>query len=106
MPFRIVPESSREIRKVTATPKTITPTSISADTADCSGAITLPTKNMVIRAMMVGSLPLQGAKLLVKIAIRRSRGESMIRQPITPAALQPKPMQIDSWLPYVFFTYD
>ena len=96
IPFRMVPESSREIRKVTATPNTITPTSMSADTADCSGATTLPTKNMVIRAIIVGSLPLHGAKLLVKIAIKRSRGESMIRQPMTPAALQPNPMQIVS----------
>lgn len=96
IPFRIVPESSRETRKVMATPSTITPTSSSADTTDCRGAITLPAKNMVINAMIVGNLPLQGAKLLVKIAISRSRGESMMRQPMTPAALHPKPIQIVS----------
>ena len=39
--------------------------------------------------------PLQGTKLLVIMAIRRSRGESMMRQPTIPAALQPKPMHMD-----------
>ena len=43
---------------------------------------------------MVGNLPLQGIKLLVRMAISRSRGESIIRQPVTPAALQPKPMHM------------
>ena len=38
----------------------------------------------------IGNLPLQGMKLLVKIAISRSLGESIILAPITPTALQPK----------------
>lgn len=54
------------------------------------------TKNMVIMAMSVGNLPLQGTKEFVKMAMRRSRGDSMIRHPVTPQALQPKPMHIDS----------
>ena len=41
-----------------------------------------------------GNRPLQGTKLLVRMAMSRSRGESMIRQPTTPAALQPKPMHM------------
>ncbi len=41
-----------------------------------------------------GNLPLQGTKLLVIMAIRRSLGESMIRQPTMPAALHPKPMHM------------
>ena len=41
-----------------------------------------------------GIFRLQGTKLLVKIAIKRSRGESIILQPTTPAALQPKPIHI------------
>ncbi len=41
-----------------------------------------------------GYLPLQGTKLLVKIAINRSRGESIIRHPTQPAALQPNPMHM------------
>ena len=36
---------------------------------------------------------MHGIKLFVKMAERRSLGESMMRQPITPASLQPKPMQ-------------
>ena len=53
-----------------------------------------------------GKRPLQGTKALVKIEIRRSLGESIILQPITPAALQPNPMhmgvttwkaRIDNW---------
>ena len=44
----------------------------------------------------VGKRPLQGTKLFVRIAISRSRGESITRQAITPAALQPKPMLIVS----------
>ena len=41
-----------------------------------------------------GYLPLQGTKLLVKIAINRSLGESIILHPVTPHALQPKPMHM------------
>ena len=47
-------------------------------------------------AISVGYLPLQGTKLFVMMASNRSRGESMIRAPTTPAALQPKPMHIVS----------
>ena len=39
---------------------------------------------------------LQGTKLLVKIAINFSRGESIILAPTTPAALQPNPIHIVS----------
>ena len=42
----------------------------------------------------VGNLPLQGTKLFVMIAIKRSLGESMMRQPMIPAALHPKPMHM------------
>jgi len=37
---------------------------------------------------------LQGTKLLVKIAINLSLGESIILHPTQPAALQPNPMHI------------
>ena len=43
---------------------------------------------------MAGNRPLQGTKLLVKDATSRSRGESIIRQPVTPTALQPNPMHM------------
>ena len=55
-----------------------------------------PTKNMVIIEIIVGNRPLQGTKLLVIIAINRSLGESIIRQPVTPTALQPNPIHIVS----------
>ena len=51
-------------------------------------------KNRVKRVMIRGKRPLQGIKLLVRMASRRSLGESMIRQPTTPAALQPRPMHM------------
>ena len=37
---------------------------------------------------------MHGTKLFVSIAIKRSRGESIILQPTTPAALQPKPIHM------------
>ena len=45
-----------------------------------------------IMAVSRGNRPLQGTRLLVRMAMSRSLGESMIRQPVTPAALQPSPM--------------
>ena len=45
---------------------------------------------------VIGNLPLQGMKLFVSTASSRSRFESIIRQPVTPTALQPKPMHIVS----------
>ena len=53
-----------------------------------------PAKNSVIRVTRAGRRPLQGTKLLVRMAMSRSLGESMIRQPVTPAALHPKPIAI------------
>ena len=44
----------------------------------------VPTKNIVRMAISVGNLPLQGTKLLVRIANNRSRGESMILHPTMP----------------------
>ena len=51
-------------------------------------------KKIVDMVIRVGKRPLQGTKLLVKIASNLSLGESIILQPITPAALQPKPIHI------------
>ena len=42
--------------------------------------------------MIVGQRPMHSMKLLVRTASMRSRGESIMRHAITPAALQPKPM--------------
>ena len=52
----------------------------------------IPIKNRVISMMRVGKRPLHGTMELVRMAISLSRGESIIRQPTTPAALQPKPI--------------
>ena len=53
-------------------------------------------KNKDNKVISVGYLPLQGIKLLVSIASKRSRFESIILQPVTPAALQPSPIHIQS----------
>ena len=67
----------------------------SAPASDPTGPSTR-TKNMEIKAISVGNRPLQGTRALVRIAIRRSRGLWMMRQPITPTALQPSPMHMQS----------
>ena len=51
-------------------------------------------KKMVPNKIKLGNRPLQGRKALVSTARSRSRGESMIRHPVTPAALQPRPMHM------------
>ena len=53
-------------------------------------------KNIVMIAISSGNLPLQGVSEFVSIATRRSLGESIIRQPVTPTALQPYPIQVVS----------
>ncbi len=63
---------------------------------DCDAPAAVPAKNMVIIAIRVGNLPLHGTKLFVSMAISLSRGESIMRQPITPQALQPNPMHMVS----------
>lgn len=70
------------------------PDKIPADNTVEKDPVAPPIKNMVMIAIMVGKRPLQGTKLLVIIAMRRSLGESIIRQPTIPAALQPKPMHM------------
>ena len=51
--------------------------------------------------MRVGKRPLQGTKALVRMAMSRSRGLSMIRQPVTPQALHPNPMHmVRLWRPW------
>ena len=92
----MVADSSRDIQKVSSTPSRITAVSISADSRVRPAPPAVPTKNMVMMAISVGNRPLQGTKLLVMMAIRRSLGESMIRHPTTPAALHPNPIAIVS----------
>ena len=68
------------------------PTTASAETspAHCAGT-SAPMNSEAIR-ICVGQRPLHRAKLLVMMAISRSRGLSMMRVATTPAALQPKPI--------------
>ena len=93
-PFSKVFDNSLERIRVMKIPSKITPVSKNAERRVPVNPLMLPIKNIVIKEIRVGNLPLQGTKLLVRIAISRSLGESMIRQPMTPAALQPNPIHI------------
>lgn len=94
MPFKMVFDSNFEMKNVIATPNTMVPVRIKVDTSGRKGSVMAPAKNIVIIEINVGNRPLHGTKLLVKMAISRSRGESIIRQPMTPHALQPNPMHM------------
>ena len=77
------------------TPSVITAAIMIADITD--GMIPLPViTKREITVIIDGKRPLHGTKLFVSIASRRSRGESIIRHPTTPAALHPSPMHIVS----------
>lgn len=91
-PFNIVFDSIHDTKNVISIPKIITAVSKRLDNIDEEIPDAFPMKNIVIIAIIVGNLPLQGTKLLVSIAIIRSRGESIIRQPTIPAALHPNPI--------------
>jgi len=90
----MVTERILDITRVMKIPRRIIPDKIPADKRVENDPVAPPIKNMVIIAIMVGKRPLQGTKLLVIIAISRSLGESIIRQPTIPAALQPNPMHM------------
>ncbi len=76
------------------TPSRIKPVSSRAEAAEPVMPEAVPVKNIALRVISRGKRPLHGTRLLVSIAISRSRGESTIRQPTTPAALQPKPIHM------------
>ena len=94
MPFRIVLDNNFETVKVDKIPNKMSIVSINAEKMESAAPPETPMKNMVMMAISVGNLPLQGTKLLVIIAMSRSRGESIIRQPTIPTALHPKPIHI------------
>ena len=75
-------------------PSRMVPVSNRAENREENSPPAVPTKNIVRMAISVGNLPLQGTKLLVRIANNRYRGESMILHPTMPAALQPNPMHM------------
>lgn len=90
-PFKIVTDKSFEIKRVSATPDKINNVRYKAE----SNEPPVPeAKNAVITAISVPNLPLHGTNEFVSIAISLSLGECIIRQPVTPAALHPKPMHM------------
>ena len=91
MPFKIVIESIFDTINVT---KTLTKINIISINALINPELLLVTKNIVIKEIKSGNLPLHGTKLLVIIAINLSLGESIILAPVTPTALQPNPITI------------
>ena len=68
---------------------------ITAPKATQAATTTTPSfgKNTEASKIRAGNLPLHGIIELVRIAAKRSRGESIMRHPMTPTALQPSPMQ-------------
>ena len=95
-PFRTVRESAQETISVKNTPTSTTPTTVPAAANEATAGGTDAATKTVASMMSVGNRPLQGTKLLVRIAISRSRGESMILVEMIPAALQPNPMAMES----------
>ena len=94
VPRKRVADKSRVTAKVIKTERRITSIRKKADKTEEKKPPTLPIKKSEISVISVGKRPLQGTKEFVKIANSRSRGESIIRQPTTPAALHPKPIHI------------
>ena len=92
-PFRKVWDKNEVAAKVTTTESIIKKVKKTADTNSPVKELR-DTKNIEIKAIIVGNLPLQGTRLLVSSASIRSLLESIILQPTTPAALQPKPIHI------------
>ena len=91
----MVLDSSFEISNVAVIPTRMAPVSPTAEMTDPSNPDRPATKNIVITEMRAGKRPLQGTKLFVRMAMSRSLGESIIRHPTTPAALQPNPIHMD-----------
>ena len=89
-------DRNQDTAKVKSTPSTAIATTDSADTAPAMCAGTRPPMKIEATRIWVGQRPLQSEKLFVMIAIRRSRGLSMIRVEMIAAALQPQPMAIVS----------
>ena len=93
-PFKIVLDNINDTINVIIIPSKIIPVRIMALINDEYLLVTI--KNILIIAIRIGNLPLHGTKLLVRIAISLSLGESMILHPVTPAALHPNPIHIVS----------
>ena len=95
-PRRTVRDNTHDTTSVNITPTSTIATTEPAATSDATAGEKDAATNTVASMINVGKRPLQGTKLLVRMATSRSRGESITRVAITPAALQPKPIAIDS----------
>ena len=95
-PRKRVFDKSHEAASVASTPTASTADRASATAAGCAPPEAPAERNIVKSASIVGKRPLHGTNAFVKTAKSRSRGESRIRQPMTPTALQPIPMHIVS----------
>ena len=83
IPFNKVWDSSQEEPKVAVTLPIIAAVRKRAAKREPTALPWIPVrKNKVIRVKRVGNRPLQGTRELVRIAIRRSLGESIIRHPM------------------------
>ena len=87
-PFSIVLDSIFDTPSVIKTDNSMNPIKINVEVIDEL------VKNIAIKVIKVGNLPLHGIKLLVNIAISLSLFESIILAPMTPHALQPNPMHM------------
>ena len=94
-PFRIVLDRIFDTINVIISPKIIIPDRYIAHMKLFKNEFESQFKqNIVINAINVGKRPLQGVKLFVNIAISLSLGESMILQPMIPAALHQTPIHV------------
>ena len=102
VPFNIVFDRILETSNVINIPSKITPNTVivaimeepMSDDSTLFPLITAPAIKMLAIVIKNGNLPLQGINAFVSIAISFSLGESIILQPVTPAALHPNPMHI------------
>ena len=95
-PRRIVRVSTHDTTSVKIAPSTTIASTEPAATSEATAGGNAAATNTVASMISVGKRPLHGTKLLVRIATSRSRGESITRVAMMPAALQPKPIAIDS----------
>ncbi|MNC40470.1 hypothetical protein D3C75_891820 [compost metagenome] len=87
-------DKAQETVRVTAMPNSTIPITTMAVARERRPLAAPAAINREDRRISVGQRPLQGTKLLVRIASIRSRGDSIIRVDIIAAALQPKPMDM------------
>ena len=94
IPFSKVLDNNFVARKVIKTAKKMNSDKSNAAITVLPLPELIPTKNMLIMVINIGNLPLHGIKPFVRVASKRSLGESIIRAPVTPTALHPNPMHI------------